>query len=158
MDGKTKAEELILKLKERGCHISTAESCTGGLLAAGIIDVSGASDVFEEGYITYSDRIKTKLLRVKEESLKEYTAVSEQVAREMAEGTADVSGAEITVSVTGYAGPEDGEDGTPAGTVYIGCQIFREVRVKKYLFQGGRNEVRRQAVQAALDFVLECME
>ena len=149
------AEKLVKELLKRGYHITTAESCTGGLVAASIVDISGASEVFEEGYITYSDRVKGKLLGVSADSLEKYTAVSAQVAEEMAAGAGKAAGCEVSVSVTGYAGPGAAEDGTPAGTVYLGCDVLGTVSVKECHFQGDRNEVRRQACEEAVSFVLE---
>ncbi|MBR1742019.1 MAG: CinA family protein [Lachnospiraceae bacterium] len=149
------AERLVKLLLERGYHVATAESCTGGLLSAAMVDISGASEVFEEGSITYSDRVKKKLLGVSGESLEKYTAVSRQVAEEMAKGARRAAGTEVSVSVTGYAGPDAGEDGTPAGTVYIGCDVLGEISVKECHFSGDRNEVRRKAAEEAVSFALE---
>lgn len=148
-------EKLVFELKKRRMHISTAESCTAGLVAATIVDVSGASEVFEEGYITYSDRVKQKVLSVPKEVLEAYTAVSRQTAECMAKGVHDATGAELTVSVTGYAGPQDAEDGTKAGTVYIGTWYQEQVQVKKFQFTGDRSSVRTQAAKEAIQFALE---
>lgn len=147
-------QELVEKLFKLGCRISTAESCTGGLLAAALVDVPGASRVFEEGYITYSNRVKEKLLGVSPDTIGEFTVVSEEVAREMAAGVVERTGSELGVSVTGYAGPEDAEDGTKAGTVYIGTCFQGLSEAKGFLFEGGRQEVRRQAVQMAIKLAL----
>lgn len=151
------AEELAGLLKERGLHVSTAESITGGMLASAIVDVAGASDVFEEGYITYSDAVKHKVLGVSNASLKEFTAVSSVVAKQMAEGTARVSGTGLAVVTTGYAGPGSAEDGTPAGTVYIGVFYKGQTDVKKYCFEGDRNSVRAQAVEEALKLAVQVL-
>ncbi|MCD7826716.1 MAG: CinA family protein [Clostridiaceae bacterium] len=148
-------EELVAWLCGRQYHISTAESCTAGLVAAGIVNVPGASDVFEEGYITYSDRVKKKLLGVSGETLERYTAVSSQTAREMAAGAAKAAETEVAVSVTGYAGPDDGADGTAAGTVYVGVYFQGWTETKKFLFSGGRQQVREQAAAGAVRYVLE---
>lgn len=152
------AVSLVNHLAEKGYHISTAESCTGGLIAAGIVDVSGASNVFEEGYITYANRIKEKLLGVHAETIATYTVVSAQVAEEMASGMAEAAGVELALSVTGYAGPDDGEDGTPAGTVYIGVCFHGEPVSRRYQFHGDRGQVRMQAAEAAYSFALERMK
>ncbi|MCI9077512.1 MAG: CinA family protein [Lachnospiraceae bacterium] len=152
------AEKAVVLLKEQGLHISTAESLTGGMLASCIVDVSGASEVFEEGYVTYSDAVKHKVLGVNEADLKEYTAVSSVAARQMAEGTAKLSGSDITVATTGYAGPGAAEDGTPAGTVYICVYYKGKTDVRKYCFKGNRNEVRRDTVQEALKLVCYLLE
>lgn len=149
------AKQVIDELRLKGLHISTAESCTGGMVAAAIVDISGASDVFEEGYITYSDRVKHKVLGVDTEILEKYTAVSSETAIQMAEGAARISGTDIAVSVTGYAGPYDGEDGTKAGTVYIGTFYNGMGRAERFLFQGDRTAVREQAVNMALKLVFE---
>lgn len=149
------AEELVKLLKEQKLHISTAESLTGGMLASCIVDVAGASDVFEEGYITYSDAVKHKVLGVNKEDLNEYTAVSSIVAGQMAEGTAKVSGSDITVATTGYAGPGAAEDGTPAGTVYIGIFYKGETDIRKFCFDGSRNDVRKQTAGEAIKLTIQ---
>lgn len=154
----TLAEEVVHLLKEKKLHISTAESCTGGMIASGIVDVSGASDVFEEGYVTYSNRVKMKLLGVKKSTLDKYTVVSHETAKEMAVGTFKATGSDITISVTGYAGPYDGDDGTPAGTVYIGSYYNGKAVSKYYHFSGDRQQVRKQAVMKAYELVLERLE
>lgn len=149
------AQNLLDVLKQKKLHISMAESCTGGMIASALVDLSGASDVFEEGYVTYSNRVKQKLLGVKSETLERYTVVSSQTAAEMAEGVHARTGAELTIAVTGYAGPDDGEDGTPAGTVYIGTWYAGDTQSRHYCFDGDRNSCRRQAVEAAFTFALE---
>lgn len=149
------AEELVKCLREKGLHIATAESCTGGLVAASIVDVSGASEVFEEGYITYSDFVKIKNLGVSPDTIKKFTAVSSPTAEEMAEGAAKKSRADAAVSVTGYAGPDAAEDGTPPGTVYIGVYYGGHAQGYHFRFDGDRNEVRRQTVEEALSLVLD---
>lgn len=151
-------EELVSKLKNCGFHLSAAESCTGGMLISGIIGVSGASDVIEESYITYSDRVKHKLLGVSEETLKKYTAVSAETADEMLTGCAERSGSECVISVTGYAGPSAGDDGTPAGTVYIGCKVLDSKEVEKYHFDGDRQSVREQASKEAVKKMIKMLD
>lgn len=149
------AQNLLDVLKQQKLHISMAESCTGGMMASTLVDLSGASDVFEEGYVTYSNRVKQKLLGVKSETLEQYTVVSSQVAAEMAEGVHNRTGADLIIAVTGYAGPDDGEDGTPAGTVYIGTWYAGDTQSRHYHFEGDRNSCRRQAVETAYTFALE---
>ena len=149
------AEELVKLLKKQKLNISTAESLTGGMLASSLVDVAGASDVFEEGYITYSDAVKHKVLGASEEDLKEYTAVSSVIAGQMAEGAAKVSGSDITIATTGYAGPGAAEDGTPAGTVYIGVFYNGETDIRKFCFDGSRNDVRKQTVDEAIKLALQ---
>jgi PncC family amidohydrolase len=149
------AEKLVSLLQEKHLHIATAESCTGGLIAASLVDVSGASIVFEEGYVTYSNEVKIKNLGVSRETIATYSVVSGPVAEEMAQGAAARSGAEVAVSVTGYAGPDAAEDGTPAGTVYIG--VWYQGKADSFLFhlKGNRNQVRRQAAEKAMLRVID---
>lgn len=152
------AKELVNFLRQKQYHIATAESCTGGLIASGIVDVSGASEVFEEGYITYANRVKEKLLGVRKETIRMYTVVSSQVAEEMARGACRVADTQVSISVTGYAGPDNAEDGTPAGTVYIGIGYHQTAVSRKYHFEGDRGSVRMQAAEAAYRYAIERMK
>ncbi len=122
---------VVTRLKERSMTIATAESCTGGYLAKRITDISGSSEVFNMGCVTYSNDVKTKLLGVKSETLEKYGAVSEETAYEMAKGMKELSGADIAVSITGIAGPDGGSDEKPVGLVYIGVAYKDEVFVSK---------------------------
>ncbi len=137
--------------------VSTAESCTGGLLAARIINVSGVSDVYKAGYITYSNKTKRKLLGVKKGSLEKKGAVSEEVAREMAKGAALFSKAEVAVAVTGIAGPGGGTEEKPVGLVYIACSVCGKITVKKYNFSGNRAKIRETTVSSALILMRQCI-
>ncbi len=143
-------------LKERGMTLTTVESCTGGALSARIIDVPGASQVLKQGFVTYSNKAKRNLVQVKKSTLKEYGAVSEKCAKEMAKGGCLVTGADAAVSVTGFAGPEGGEE-APVGTVFIGCCLRGKTAVKEYHFNGNRSSVREQAVANALVLLRECI-
>ena len=147
-------ENLEYKIVKRLAHhhlsIATAESCTGGLVAATLINVPGASDVLEESYITYSDAVKHKVLGVSEETLQKYTAVSKEVAEEMVRGVTRVAGTNVGISVTGIAGPGGGSREFPVGLVYIGYKINDFVEVMRYVFTGNRSEVRMCAVETAL--------
>lgn len=142
-------------LKENGLTVTTAESCTGGKLAGRLVNVPGISDVFKEGYITYSDEAKRKLLGVKEETLREYGAVSRETALEMAEGAARAAGADVAVSVTGIAGPDGGTEEKPVGLVYIACRIKDKVRAEEYHFTGNREKNREYTVVRALTLLRE---
>jgi len=147
-------EQAVVELLNRHkLTLSTAESCTGGLLAGRIVNVSGASDVFMEGFITYSNQAKMKYLHVSRETLDKYGAVSEQTAREMAEGCAKATGCDVSVSVTGIAGPTGGTPEKPVGLVYIGCHTGGKTFVIKRQFNGNRQKVREQSVVAALDLI-----
>lgn len=124
-------EAVVGMLKEHHLKVATAESCTGGLIAKRITDVSGASEVFECGIISYANGIKHKVLGVSEDDLNKYGAVSEPVAKQMAQGALKVSGADIAVSVTGIAGPDSDSTGKPVGLVYIGLADKENVWVRE---------------------------
>lgn len=124
-------EAVVGMLKEHHLKVSTAESCTGGLIAKRITDVPGASEVFECGIISYANGIKHKVLGVSEDDLNKYGAVSEPVAKQMAQGALKVSGADIAVSVTGIAGPDSDSTGKPVGLVYIGLADKENVWVRE---------------------------
>ena len=140
-------------LRRRGETISFAESCTGGMVAARLVDVPGASNVLNEAHVTYADAAKARALGVKPETLERYTAVSAQCAREMAEGARRVSGATWAAATTGYAGPDGGEDGTPAGTVFIAVAGPDGTTVEERRFKGTRQFVRTVATSWALNAV-----
>ena len=137
--------------------VTTVESCTGGMLSARLTDVAGASLVFKSGFVTYSNKSKRKFIGVKKMTLKKHTAVSEQTAYEMARGGAVLTGADTCVSVTGYAGPDSGEEEQPVGLVYIGCSVKGKVEVEKFYFKGDRKAIREQAVVSALTLLRSCI-
>lgn len=124
-------EAVVGMLKEHHLKVATAESCTGGLIAKRITDVPGASEVFECGIISYANEIKHRVLGVSEDDLNKYGAVSEPVAKQMAQGALKVSGADIAVSVTGIAGPDSDSTGKPVGLVYIGLADKENVWVRE---------------------------
>lgn len=142
-------------LRHRGMSVTTAESCTGGLIAGTLINADGISESLKEGYITYSNEAKVKLLGVKEETLQKFGAVSRETATEMAEGAAHVAGADAAIAATGIAGPGGGTQEKPVGLVYIGCTVQGQTVVKRCFFSGDRNEIRHKAVKEALD-ILYC--
>lgn len=137
--------------------VTTAESCTGGLLSAKLINVPGVSEVFKHGHVTYSNKAKHKLLGVKKPSLGKYGAVSETVAKEMVKGAAASSKADVAVAITGIAGPDGGSEEKPVGLVYIGCSVCGRVKVKEYHFSGNRNKIRENSVIAALTLMRQCI-
>lgn len=151
-------ERAVQILMEKGYEITTAESCTGGMIAATLINVSGISEIYKEGYITYANEAKQKLLGVKKETLNTYGAVSEQTAYEMALGAAKAADAEVCLAVTGIAGPGGGSEEKPVGLVYIGCCVDGHVTVSKNLFQGDRLSIRKQATQKAIALLLTCLQ
>lgn len=137
--------------------LTCAESCTGGLLSGRIINVPGVSEAYKAGYITYSNKAKRKLLGVKKTTLQKHGAVSEQVAEEMAKGAALFAKADVSVAVTGIAGPDGGTEEKPVGLVYIACCVKGKVTVKRYQFSGNRGKVRESAVSAALSLLRSCI-
>lgn len=154
LNGKPLEYKVVEELKKKKLVISTAESCTGGLLASCIVSVAGASSIFKEGYITYCDNAKIHMLGVRKETLQTYYAVSRQTAIEMAEGCAKISGADIAISITGVAGP-DMEDNKPVGLVYIGCCYKNHCDAYVFHFLGDRTSIRNQAVEAAFSIILD---
>ena len=148
---------LVETLKNKSMTITTAESCTGGMVASSIVNISGASDIFKEGYITYSNEAKERILGVKHETLEKYKAVSAETAAQMAEGAVRISKADISVSVTGVAGPSR-EDDKPVGLVYIGCCYKGETHVKECDLSGDRYTIRCQSTKEALKFVLDIIK
>lgn len=151
----TLEESVIRLLEEKKMTVTTAESCTGGKLSGRLLNVAGASGVYNEGYITYANASKEKILGVKHETLETYGAVSEQTAAEMALGAAKVAGADAALSVTGIAGPGGGTAEKPVGLVYIGCAVNGEVTVREYRFTGNREKNRDYAVARAITLLRE---
>ena len=137
--------------------VSTVESCTGGMLAARLINVSGVSDVYKSGYITDSNKAKRRILGIKKGLLEKKGAVSEEVAKEMAKGAAAISRAEVAVSITGIAGPGGGTEEKPVGLVYIACSVCGKIKVRKYNFRGNRAKIRETAVSSALILMRQCV-
>lgn len=147
-------EEVVVDLLTRlELTVTTAESCTGGFLAGRIINVPGASEVFREGFITYSNKAKRRRLDVSKTTLKKYGAVSGQTAKEMATGGVFATDADVCIAVTGIAGPDGGTEEKPVGLVYIACYMKDHVEVEEYHFSGNREKVREQTVVQALDLL-----
>ncbi|MCI9142238.1 MAG: competence/damage-inducible protein A [Lachnospiraceae bacterium] len=140
-----------------GLTITCAESCTGGMLSARLINVPGISEVYKSGVITYSNKAKRKLLGVKKSTLQKHGAVSERTAEEMAKGAASMCKADVAVAITGIAGPDGGTEDKPVGLVYIACYVKGRMTVKKHLFSGNRDKVRESAVSAALGLMRSCI-
>ncbi len=154
------AQQLGDQLKNKGIEISTAESCTGGLVAAALTSIAGSSGWFDRGFVTYSNEAKQDMLGVQPETLREFGAVSEEVAREMSAGALLLSFAQISVSITGIAGPDGGTEDKPVGTIWFAWSVKTEsleieTQTKKELFNGDRNSIRQQAVVAALEGLLK---
>lgn len=153
-EGETSLDTVVAELLcKKKLSISTAESCTGGMVAATLISYPGISDVFKEGAVTYSNEAKMKRLGVKEETLNNFGAVSEETAREMAEGISREAKTDIGISTTGIAGPGGGTEEKPVGLVYIGVCIKGNVIVEKFNFTGDREAVRKKATMNALNIL-----
>ena len=150
-------EKLVALLRERGLRISSAESCTGGMLAAYITEVAGSSEVFEESIVTYSNEAKMRELGVSGKTLRRVGAVSRETAYQMAEGICRHTGAEIGVGITGIAGPGGGTEKKPVGTVYVGLNICGDISVYHLLIRGTRREVRRETCRFVFETLLECV-
>ena len=146
-----KAVELVKKL---GMNISTAESCTGGMIASRLIDVPGVSEVFKEGIVSYSNDAKIKRLGVKKETLKKYGAVSEETAREMVMGL----DSDIAIATTGIAGPDGGTPEKPVGLVYIGIRVKDDIYIEKRFFNGDRMKIRERAVSQSLFSLIKILD
>jgi nicotinamide-nucleotide amidase len=160
-DGRSMQEVVGGLLRERGFRISAAESCTGGLLMARLTEVPGSSDYVDRGVVVYSNQAKTDLLGVPPELIEQHGAVSEPVAEAMASGMVRIARADIAVGITGVAGPGGGTPEKPVGRVVVAAAWVRndaiETRVRTFNFVGGREMVRFQASQAALDMVRRWM-
>lgn len=152
-------DELVNKLIEKKLVIATAESCTGGLLAKKITDVSGSSKVFEMGLVSYANRIKNEFLGVPNEVLNTVGAVSEETAKQMAIGVTKLAKSDIGVGITGIAGPTGGTPEKPVGLVYYSIYFKAEDKliVKKLLLKGNRDEVREQTTEIVIEEVLKNM-
>ena len=153
----TLEDTIVDMLKAADMTLTTIESCTGGLLSGRIVNVSGASDVFKQGFVTYANKAKRKLVDVKKSTLEEFGAVSEETAREMAEGGRKAAKADACISITGIAGPGGGSEEKPVGLVYIGCCVKGKTVVKRYQFTGNRQKIRDYAVVSALVLLRDCL-
>ncbi|MDO5059497.1 MAG: nicotinamide-nucleotide amidohydrolase family protein [Neisseria sp.] len=138
-----------------GLKAASAESCTGGLLAAAFTELPGSLAWFDMGWVTYSNEAKHKLLGVGEETLRDYGAVSEETVREMALGALIAAKADFAVSISGIAGPGGGSEDKPVGTVWFGLAGKQRISARKMQFHGSRSEIREQAVEYALGFLAE---
>jgi len=150
--------EVFSILNEKKLTIATAESCTGGLIAHTLTNISGSSEYFDRGIVSYSNRAKMELLGVSEESLRKYGAVSEEVAKEMAEGVRTRSGVDIGISTTGIAGPTGGSKDKPVGLVYVAVSTKDKTVVRKFLFKGDRLQIKESSCEVALSMLLDILK
>ena len=151
------SERLVARLKELGMTVSSAESCTGGLIASMIVDVPGASAVFPGGAVTYAERVKTELLGVPAALIEEKGVVSEEVAAAMAEGACRRFKTDAAVSVTGLAGPTGGSEEVPVGRVFIGIATASKTVVFREDLSGDREAIRRGATERAIRYLCACL-
>ena len=151
----SRAEKLLADARAKGLKIATAESCTGGLVAGLLTEIAGSSDVFERGFVTYSDRAKQDSLGVPGAMIRQHGAVSEPVARAMAEGAIRNSGAQLAIAITGIAGPGGGSDEKPVGLVHITAARAGEATLHRECRFGdiGRRQVRLKSVETALEML-----
>ena len=158
MDLTALVTELATHLRERGWHMASAESCTGGLIAAACTELSGSSDWFDRGFVTYSNAAKTDSLGVPAALIDAHGAVSEPVARAMASGAVAHSAARCALAVTGVAGPTGGSADKPVGTVWFGWSTPAGVATEHRRFDGDRAAIRAQAVRHALAGLLQRLD
>ena len=148
-------KSLIRILTKKKLKISFAESCTGGLLASSITSISGASKVFNLGFITYSNQAKIKVLKINNSIIRKYGAVSHECCYAMVKNLSRISKANINLSITGIAGPKGGTKQKPVGLVYIGVKRDNKIQINKYLFKSKkRSSIQKATVKKALDLVL----
>lgn len=152
-----KARIVVERLKKSNKKISFAESLTGGLIAETIVSVPGASSVFGYGFVTYSDEAKCNLISVKKSCIDKHGAVSFECAYEMAEGAYKCSGADIAVSVTGFAGPASEDDYEPVGTVFMGICVSGSTCVHRLQLNGDRQTIRNKTAEAVFDYLIEIL-
>lgn len=149
---------LLELLSKYNLKIATAESCTGGLVAGVLCDISGISKYFEEGFITYSEEAKIKNLGVLSETIESYGVVSCEVAEEMAIGACKSANASCAIATTGVAGPTGGTKENPVGTVCFACVVKNQVLTERMIFEGTRMEIRMQAAIYALEMLCDYIE
>ena len=150
-----KSKKIVRLLKKKKIKISFAESCTGGLLSSAVTSVSGSSKVFNLGLIAYSNESKIKVLNISKKLIRKYGAVSEQVCKAMAKNVSKIGKTNMSISITGIAGPSGGTKQKPVGLVYIGIKRGNKVKVNRYLFKNkGRLYIQKAAVNKSLDLIL----
>ena len=149
--------QLAARLTEKGWMLATAESCTGGMIAAACTDLAGSSQWFERGFVTYSNEAKTEMLGVPAELIAKHGAVSEEVVRAMAEGAIRHSRAQVSIAVTGVAGPGGGSAEKPVGTVWVGLTLADRCYSERLILNGGRCQIRRDSAYYALRKIIHIL-
>lgn len=150
-------EKVVNYLIKNGIKITTVESCTGGMIASEIVNISGASSIFEAGFVTYSEKAKCNMVGVSMDTITKYNVVSKEVAGEMAEGGAVTADADLAISVTGVAGPGGGTKEIPVGTVCFGVYYKGSLNTYKYVFEGDRMSVRKSAVDKSFELIAKVL-
>ena len=154
-----KSKKIVKLLKKKKIKISFAESCTGGLLSSAITSVSGSSKVFNLGLVAYSNQSKIKVLKVSKKIIRKYGAASEQVCKAMAKNVSKIGKTNMSVSVTGIAGPSGGTKKKPVGLVYVGIKKGNKISIKKYLFKNkGRSYIQKATVNKCLGLILSALK
>jgi len=153
-----KIEQLSQILTNKGWYVSCAESCTGGWVAKLFTDLVGSSKWFDRGFVTYSNRAKQEMLSVSEKTLEKFGAVSEAVVQEMALGACRESGAQVSLAISGIAGPGGGSEDKPVGLVWFAWCINGQVESLSEIFDGDRDKVRQQAVVVAIEKLLHFLQ
>ena len=153
------SKNVVKKLIKKKLKISFAESCTGGLLSSTITSISGSSKIFSLGLIAYSNQSKSKVLKVSKKEIRKHGAVSEQVCLAMVKNVSKIGKTNMSVSITGIAGPSGGTKKKPVGLVYIGIKRDNKVIIKKHLFKNkGRSYIQRAAVNKCLELILRALK
>jgi len=151
----SKSKQLISLLKRKKLKLAVAESCTGGMLSSAITSVSGSSKVFNLGLIAYSNESKIKVLKISKKLIRKYGAVSEQVCKAMAKNVSKIGKTNMSISITGIAGPSGGTKQKPVGLIYVGIKRGNKVKVNRYLFKNkGRLYIQKATVNKSLDLIL----
>lgn len=154
---KDQTKKLLELLKNHKKTVSVAESCTAGLLAAELTKISGASKVFSGGFITYSNQSKVQLLNIDQEAIERFGTVSKEIVQEMASNSRQKLNSDYSLAISGIAGPEGGSSDKPVGTVWLALSDSKRTISKLRQFKGDREEIRRQAVEAALELLGESL-
>ena len=144
------SQDLLKICKLKKIYLTTAESCTGGMIASSIVSINGSSSIFKSGIVTYSNESKAEFLKIPLELININGAVSELVAFKMAENVLSIMNSSLSIAVTGIAGPSGGSNDKPVGLVWIGIGTKKNILTKKYLFQGNRLKVRQKTTLQAL--------
>ena len=153
------SKKILVILRKKRLKLAVVESCTGGMLSSAITSVSGSSKIFTLGLVTYSNQSKNRLLKVPKEIIKKYGAVSSQCCSSMVKNLSKISQSNVSISITGIAGPNGGSKKKPVGLVFIGIKRASKIKIGKYLFKNkGRSNIQRAAVKKSLQLILSVLK